>query len=127
MESIDLADLLLIAEAATGIAAESLSRDVKVELAEAALAAPFAGFGDFELHPENWQKIATLGWRLARYHPLTDGNKRTARLAMREMAARNWLSWTDPSEDEAVAVMEDAAAGTLSEDAFAVWVRGCLS
>jgi prophage maintenance system killer protein len=46
---------------------------------------------------------------------------------MREFAMRNGFMWSDPSEDEAVAVMEDAAAGSLSEKAFAVWVRERLA
>jgi death-on-curing protein len=127
VERIDLADLLLIAEAATDTPVEQLQHVIDVALAESALGAPFAGFGDVEVHPETWQKIAALGYRLARYHSLPDGNKRTARVAMREFAMRNGFAWADPGEDEAVAVMEDAAAGSLSEEAFAVWVRRRLA
>jgi death on curing protein len=90
MERIDLADFLLIAEFHTGIAAQQLARmDRVVQLAESALAAPFAGYGDVELHPTFVGKAATYASRVLRYHPLPDGNKRTAYDVMSEFIERN--------------------------------------
>ena len=47
---LDLVDYLLIAEAATGVAAEVLVRSPRVALAESALHAPAAGFGGVEFY-----------------------------------------------------------------------------
>jgi hypothetical protein len=50
MRRIELADFLIIAEFHTGIDAHRLSRMTRVvQLADAALAAPFAGFGEVDL------------------------------------------------------------------------------
>jgi hypothetical protein len=59
MERIELGDFLLIAEIHTGIDAHALSRIPRVvALAQSALAAPFAGFGEVELFPEFAAKAA---------------------------------------------------------------------
>jgi death-on-curing protein len=79
MERINLADFLVIAELHTGIDAHQLARiDRVVQLAESALAAPFAGYGDHELYPGFADRAAIYASRIARNHPLPDGNKRTA-------------------------------------------------
>ena len=68
-------------------------------------------------------KAAVLCVRLARNHPLPDGNKRVAYLATLEFLARNHLEWTPPSVDETVARMEGVAAGDVSERELADWLR----
>ena len=78
MERVELADLLLIAESHLGIDASALARmDRVVALASAALAAPFAGFGDVEVFPAFEAKAAVYCSRIVKYHPLPDANKRT--------------------------------------------------
>jgi death on curing protein len=64
--------------------------------------------------------------RLARNHPLPDGNKRVAYLAMLEFLVRNQIEWTPPSVDETVAMIESVAAGTTSENDLAGWLRETL-
>lgn len=61
-----------------GITPEQIARLPNVGLAESALAAPRAGFDDIEVYPTILEKAAILLERLARNHPLPDGNKRTA-------------------------------------------------
>jgi prophage maintenance system killer protein len=122
IERIDLADLLLIAEAATGVPAQQLKHDVDYALAEAALAAPYSGIADREFFRTAVEKIGVLGYRLARYHPFTDGNKRTARVARRELALRYGLTWADRDEDDAVETMVQVASGMLAEEQFISWV-----
>ena len=57
MRRIELGDFLVIAEMNTGIDAHQLARVPRVvQLASAALAAPFAGFGDFEAYPTVGEK-----------------------------------------------------------------------
>ena len=61
--------------------------------------------------------------RLARNHPLPDGNKRVAYLALLEFLARNGIEWVPPSVDETVATIEAVAAGAVSESELAEWLR----
>jgi len=63
--------------------------------------------------------------RIARNHPLPDGNKRTAFLALVEFVKRNGRRWADSERDpdESVAMTEAVAAGTLSEAKLATWIR----
>jgi death-on-curing protein len=100
---------------------------VDYALAEAALRAPYSGIVDREFFPKPEDKIAVLGYRIMRYHPFTDGNKRTARVAMRKLAGRYGLSWTDLSEDDSVSTMEAAASGALDEEQFVGWIRRRVS
>jgi RimJ/RimL family protein N-acetyltransferase len=71
-----LAEALIIAEAVTGIDAAVLGRASRLELLDSALHAPQAGFGDEEFYPEFVDKAAILAVRIARNHPLPDGNER---------------------------------------------------
>jgi len=93
-------------------------------LAESALAAPFAGFGDVEVFPEFHQKAAIYGSRIIRYHPLPDGNKRAAYDVMREFIERNGGSFVHGPGGlmETAEVIERVAAGTMGERAFIDWV-----
>jgi death-on-curing protein len=70
MNRIELGDFLIIAEVHTGIGAGQLARMPRViQLAESALAAPFAGFGDYEVFPALHEKAAVYCARIAAYHP----------------------------------------------------------
>ena len=122
-EFLDLADYLLIAEAILGVPAETIARWPGVGLAESALHAPAAGFEGVEFYPDPIDKAAVLCVRLARNHPLPDGNKRVAYLAMLEFLARNRVEWTPPSVEETVATIEGVAAGRISESELADWLR----
>jgi len=56
----DLADYLAIAEAVTGIDANVLLRNTKLDLADSALHAPQGGWGDEEFFPDFIDKAAVL-------------------------------------------------------------------
>ncbi len=79
-EYLDLADYLLIAESVLGVPAETIARWPGIGLAESALHAPGMGFAGVEFYPDVVDKAAVLCARLARNHPLPDGNKRIAAL-----------------------------------------------
>jgi prophage maintenance system killer protein len=97
MKRIELGDFLIIAELHTGIDAHQLARiPCVVQLAEAALAAPFAGFGDFEAYPKPYEKAAVYCSRIVSYHHLPDGNTRTAYDVMREFIDRNGGTMAHP-------------------------------
>ncbi len=126
MERIDLGDFLLIAEIHTGIDAKLLARMPRVlSLAQAALAAPFAGFGSFEAYPSLHAKAAIYCSRIVRYHPLPDGNKRTGYDVLREFLERNGVAFTHPPEGLTgiAEAMEALAASDLDEPRFIEWVE----
>jgi len=75
---LSLAEALVLAEAVTGIDAEVLIRGPRIGLLDSALHAPQAGFGDQDLYPEFIDKAAVMAVRVAKNHPLLDGNKRLA-------------------------------------------------
>ena len=125
MERITLIDFAIIAEEHCGIDARQLVRIPRVvALAEAALAAPFAGFGDFELFPAFHAKAAAYLCRIATYHPLPDGSKRTAYDVMREFVERNGRSFSHEDGDlmATAEVVERIAARTMTEAEAVEWM-----
>jgi death on curing protein len=130
MERIDLADFLVIAEIHTGVSANRLARIARtVALAQSALAAPFAGLGDYELYPTLADKAAIYCSRIVRNHPLVDGNKRTAYDVMVEFVERNGATFTHADGDlmATAQVIEGLAADLISEDDFRSWVAERVS
>ena len=79
---LDLAEYFWLAEQVTGIDAATLANTSRSDLADSALHAPAAGFGDDDFYPDVFDKTAVLACRLAWNHPLLDGNKRAAWAAM---------------------------------------------
>jgi death-on-curing protein len=121
-----LAEALTIAEVVTGINAETLARASRLELLDSALHAPQAGFGDDDFYPEFVDKAAVLVVRIARNHPLPDGNKRLAWQSLTMFCALNDRDLVVPT-DEAVHTMLKIAAGELDEAAVATWLAEELS
>jgi death-on-curing protein len=122
-EYLDLGDYLLIAEEVLGVPAEAIAGWPGVGLAESALNAPAMGFGGVEFYPDLLDKAAVLCVRLARNHPLPDGNKRVAYLALVEFLARNGVAWAPPSVEETVDMIGGVAAGRVTERELADWLR----
>ena len=114
---------MLIAEAVLGVPAEKIALWPGIGLADSALHAPAAAYEAVELYPDMIDKAAVLCVRLARNHPLPDGNKRVAYLAMLEFLARNEVEWTPPGTEVTVATIETVAAGGISESELADWLR----
>lgn len=69
---------------------------------------------------------ASYGHGLCRGHPFVDGNKRIAFVAMAVLLALNGHD-IDAPETEVVAVMTTLAAGELSEDELAAWLRSRMT
>lgn len=122
MRYLSLPDALLVAEAVTGIDARTLSRASRVELLDSALHAPQAGFGDEDFYPSLVEKAAVLVVRIARNHPLPDGNKRLAWQALTIFLALNGQR-LEVATDEAVDLMLAVAAGDHDEEAVTAWLR----
>ena len=126
MERIELADFLVIAEFHSAIDAQQLARMPRVvQLAGSALGAPFAGYGDVELHPTLLMKAAVYAARIERYHPLPDGNKRTAYDVMIEFIERNDHVFEHPPEGlmGTAEAIERLAADELGEIGFGQWLE----
>jgi len=98
-----------------------------VGLASSALSVPSSGWGGQDAYPELAEKAGLLAARLAKNHPLPDGNKRAAWLAMVEFIERNGAVLKQPEADEAVDVMLRLASSELAERDFVEWLRPRLA
>jgi death-on-curing protein len=128
VEYLDLVDYLAIAAEVTGLSVETVTRVTRLDLADSALHAPAAGFGDTEFYPEFIDKAAVLIVRLAKNHPLPDGNKRAAWVAVRLFVDINAWTWAKtPSVDEAERAVLAIAAGEWNEQRTADWLREHLA
>ena len=123
MRYLSLAEALTIAEAVTGLDVVTLTKTSRLELLDSALHAPQAGFGEEDFYPEIEQKAAVLAVRIARNHPLPDGNKRLAWQSLTIFLALNGYDLAT-SSDDAVAFMLGIAAGEVDEEAAETWIRG---
>ena len=65
---------------------------------------------------------AAYGYGISRNHPFLDGNKRTGFVATELFLQLNGLELTAADAD-AVLTMLAVAAGDISEDEFAAWLR----
>ena len=125
MRYLSLAEYLWLAEQVTGIEAAVLSKAARIDLADSALHAPSASFGDEEFYPEIIDKAAVLTCRLAWNHPLPDGNKRAAWAALVLFLDLNGIVWSPdpPDVDGAEQAMLAVAAHEVEEPWFADWLR----
>lgn len=81
-------------------------------------------------HYEPDSDLATLAaayaFGLAKAHPFNDGNKRTSFLTAMIFLGLNGKE-LDATEEEVVQAMTALAAGSLTEAAFATWIRERLA
>jgi death on curing protein len=120
-----LAEFLWLAEQVTGLPSSTLAKASRMELADSALHAPQAGFGEEEFYPDLYDKAAVLTCRLAWNHPLPDGNKRAAWACLVLFVDLNDGRWDPdpPNVDEAESAMLAVAAREVDEAWFATWLR----
>ena len=123
VEYLNVADYVVIASEVLACTEADILRVLKIAGASSAIGAPATNYFEVELFPDFDVKVAVLGYRLLRNHPLPDGNKRCAFLAMIEMAERNGKTWTVVDDDDTVKTIESAAAGSIDEAAFIDWVH----
>jgi death-on-curing protein len=65
---------------------------------------------------------AAYGYGIARNHPFVDGNKRTALLAIYTFLGVNGVDFIVPEADAAAMILS-LAAGKVSEESLARWIR----
>ncbi len=124
---LDLADYLAIAAEVTGWDLDTVIKVTNLDLADSALHAPQAGFGETDFYSDFLDKAAVLIVRLARNHPLPDGNKRAAWVSLRLFVAINDWSWDPvPSVDDGEWAVLAIAAGEWNEATTAGWLRAHL-
>lgn len=80
--TVEYVGYVAIAAEVTDLDVDTVMRVARLELADSALHAPQAGFGETEFFPNFVDKAAVLVVRLAKNHPLPDGNKRAAWVQM---------------------------------------------
>jgi death-on-curing protein len=89
-------------------------------LLESALARPRNAWGYGVEDP--CALAAALGHGIARNHPFIDGNKRTAFVAVETFLLLNGVALLASDAESVVAVL-DLAAGEMTEEEFAAWLR----
>ena len=122
MRYLSLAEAFVLAESVTGIDAQTLVHVSRGDLLDSALHAPQAGFGDTDFYPGLTEKAAVLCVRIARNHPLPDGNKRLAWASMVIFLELN-DAVLRADDDDAVDTMLAVASGALEEHDLAVWIN----
>ncbi len=91
-----------------------------IGLLESALARPVNkfGYGESDLAV----LAAAYGFGIARNHPFIDGNKRAAFASIIVFLGLNGIDFDVPSE-QATAMILSLAAGEVSEESLARWIR----
>lgn len=124
IEYVDLVDYVTLAAEVTGLDVDVVMKVANLGLADSALHAPAAGFGDVDFYPDFVDKAAVLVVRLARNHPLPDGNKRAAWVSLRLFVDLNGWRWDPrPTVDDAERAVLAIAAGEWDEEQTARWLR----
>jgi death on curing protein len=123
---LSLAEALVIAEAVTRIDHVILAKSAGIGLLDSALHAPQASFAGHEMYPDFVDKAAVLAVRIARNHPLPDGNKRLAWGCLTVFCLLN--GWDLQVEtDDAVHQMLSVAASEIDEAVMAAWLSERLA
>lgn len=76
--------------------------------------------------PDPAALAAACAWGVARNHPFADGNKRTALVLLRLFLRLNGADLTASGTDKYDAMMR-LAAGEMSEEALAGWIRAHMA
>ena len=93
-------------------------RDANALESAVARAGQLANYGT----PDAADLAAALGFGIARNHPFSDGNKRTAFVAVELFLSLNGLE-LNASDADCVITMLRVAAGDIPEVKFAHWIR----
>lgn len=125
--TVEYVDYIAIAAEVTGLEVQTVMRVSRLDLADSALHAPAAGFGETEFYPDFVDKAAVLMVHLAKNHPLPDANKRAAWVAMRLFIELNGWTWRAvPNIDDAEYAVLAIASGEWSHEQMSAWLRDRL-
>ena len=98
-----------------------MARVPGIDLLDSALHAPQASFGGHEMYPDFPDKAAVLAVRIARNHPLSDGNKRLSWACLNLFCMLNGHR-LEVAMDDAVTTMLAVAAGEIDEAQMSAWL-----
>lgn len=87
-----------------------------------AVAAPFAGFGDYDQYPSIAEKAVALCFSLVQGHGFRDGNKRVGLLALVTSLAMNGYLLEATNQDAQDFILA-LASGQKSKDELLIWVQ----
>lgn len=119
---VSFGDYCRIAAEVLGTTPEQVARLPRIALADSALASPRASFGGEDAYPTLIEKAAVLVEHLARNHPLPDGNKRCAFLAVERFLAANSKPMRGANPDADVPMVERIAAGDAAPREIVDWL-----
>ena len=122
MRYLTIFEVLAIAEEVTGIPLQTLLPATKLDILEAAVNSPQMVFDGLDPYPNLEDKIAVLGFQIARNHPLPDGNKRLAFSSMTLTAILNGFDF-EIENDSAEETILKLAAGEFSREELAQWIK----
>ncbi len=117
-----LADFMEAAAVILETAPEQIERLPGLGLAESALEAPFAGFGEADAYPTLLDQATVLITHLSRNHPLPDGNKRVSLALTILFLERNGSKWGEPAHDRDVGMVERIAGGAATHEDIRDWI-----
>ena len=124
----DLSGYLAVAAAVTGLEPATLLHSTKLDLADSALHAPAGSWDDNDFYPDFVEKAAVLLVRLAKNHPLLDGNKRAAWVTLRLFIEMNGWTWGRyPDVDEAEQAVLAVTSSEWDEEQTTAWLRPLLA
>ncbi len=95
-------------------------------LLQSALSRPKNLLAYSELPPDMASLAASYAYGIVKNHPFVDGNKRTAYVVMRTFLKLNGYD-IQASSEEKYQIWIALAAGELSEEELASWIRGHFS
>ena len=99
-----------------------LSGVVREDLLETALARQLQLLAYQRPKPDLFELAAAYGFGFARLHAFSDGNKRVALAVIDVFLQMNGFE-LEVAEPEAVLIIQDLAAGRLSEAELAAWIK----
>jgi death-on-curing protein len=106
-----------------GTTPEQVARLPRIALADSALAAPQAGFGDQDAYPTLIEKSGGLGRASGTQPPLPDGNKRAAFLSVWLFLEANGRPFAGEDADTDVPMVEKIAAGDARANEIIRWLE----
>lgn len=121
VEYLDLADYVAIAAAVTGLDLQTVMNMTNLNLADSALHAPAAGFGEDEFYPAK-QPFSSCGWHATIRCPTATSAPLGSHCDSSSKSSTGPGNPT-PSIDDAEAAVLAVAAGNWVEDTTSTWLR----
>jgi len=121
MRYLSLLEILELHESV--IASSGGSRGIRdIGALESAVNQPRLTFNQSDLYPDLISKATAICFSLVMNHPFVDGNKRVGHAAMETFLILNSME-IDASVDEQERIIIDLAAGKITREELATWLK----